>query len=205
MDDSFLTIKAPAQAEIKVKGSRFIGETREVAHLEEAAAELEKIRKREHAATHHCYAYRIGRGSQAVFKYSDDGEPSGTAGKPIYDVLVGHELTNALIVVTRYFGGTKLGTGGLARAYRQAAKEAVEKSGVREVVLKNLVRIRTDFSSYEPLVRLLHRYSAPPTEVEFTDVVTLTVAVRRRDTQQVVNEIIQLTNGKAEVTIDETE
>ncbi|MCK4606997.1 MAG: YigZ family protein, partial [candidate division Zixibacteria bacterium] len=117
MDDQYYEIAGPARIEIKRKGSRFIAETGAVSSVEEAHEQLETVRSREHAATHHCYAYRVGIADEARFKYSDDGEPGGTAGRPIYDVICGCEVTNALLVVTRYFGGTKLGTGGLARAY----------------------------------------------------------------------------------------
>ena len=141
MDDLFYTIKSPAVYEIKVKGSRFIGETELVRNPDEALGALEHIRKREHAATHHCFAYRIGAGSQMTCKYSDDGEPNGTAGRPIHDVLRGRGLTNTLVVVTRYYGGTKLGTGGLMKAYSEAARRGVEQSGLCEDFVTESVRI----------------------------------------------------------------
>ena len=103
MDDSFLTIAKTSTSEIKVKGSRFIARTNLVDSVESAKDCLKQIQKEEHAATHNCYAYVVGiPAEKAEFKYSDDGEPSGTAGKPIYDVVVGSGVTNILLVVTRW-------------------------------------------------------------------------------------------------------
>ncbi|MCP4685670.1 MAG: YigZ family protein, partial [bacterium] len=131
MDDSYLTIKRESKIDTKVKGSRFIGETFKVANVAEALEKLDEVRKREYNATHHCYAYITGLGREQVFKYSDDGEPSGTAGRPIYDIIAGADVTSILCVVTRYFGGTKLGTGGLVRAYGETAREALKASEPR--------------------------------------------------------------------------
>ena len=118
-DDVYYQILKTARHETKVKGSRFIAECATVATADEALSFLGAIRKREHAATHHCYAYTVGLFDDMQFKYSDDGEPSGTAGRPIYDMIGGQELSNCIVVVTRYFGGTKLGTGGLVRGVRR--------------------------------------------------------------------------------------
>ena len=115
----------PAHAQFTVKGSKFIAAVIPVSDEEEAKAHLTAIRKKYHDATHNCYAWRIHSVSE---KASDDGEPSGSAGKPILQVLKGSRLTNTLVVVTRYFGGTKLGIGGLARAYSEAVSMALEKT-----------------------------------------------------------------------------
>ncbi len=132
--DAFLVPAAPASAEIKVKGSRFIASILMVQSKSEAEAEILNFRKKYYNATHNCFAWRI---DENAFRYSDDGEPSGTAGKPIFQVLEGKELNRALCVVTRYYGGTKLGTGGLIRAYSEAAEAAVE-----QLQLKTLVHTR---------------------------------------------------------------
>ncbi len=132
--DTFLVPAAPASAEIKVKGSRFIASILMVPSKSEAEAEILNFRKKYYNATHNCFAWRI---DENAFRYSDDGEPSGTAGKPIFQVLEGHELNRALCMVTRYYGGTKLGTGGLIRAYSEAAAAAVG-----QLRLKTLVHTR---------------------------------------------------------------
>ncbi|MEA3296502.1 MAG: YigZ family protein, partial [candidate division Zixibacteria bacterium] len=192
MDDLFYTIENTAKVEIKRKGSRFIAETVIVHSIESANEELAAIRKREHAATHHCYAYRVGMPDNINFKYSDDGEPSGTAGRPIYDVVCGREVTNILLVVTRYYGGTKLGTGGLARAYGDAARSAMEKSGRCKNYLSERFNVEIEFNLYDKLVRILHRLQVGQNQTDFSDHVTLELEVRRTMIEQTISEIVQL-------------
>jgi uncharacterized YigZ family protein len=197
MDDTYFTIQREATAEIKVKGSRFIAESRLVKTVEEATGRLEGIRKREYQATHHCPAYHIGLGNDAVFKYSDDGEPSGTAGKPIYDVIAGRDLTNILVVVTRYFGGTKLGTGGLVRAYGDAAKAVLDKSGVKENYLTSQYHLELDFTYFNSIQQLINKLEIRTLNSEFTDAVSLDIAVRLSREEQFCSEFVELTQGKA--------
>lgn len=124
MTKEYKTIIEPGTGEIVEKKSRFIGYVRHVETEEEANAFITEIKKKHYDARHNCYAYMIGE-ENVNFKFSDDGEPSGTAGKPILEVISGNELCNVCVVVTRYFGGTLLGTGGLVRAYTDAAKECI--------------------------------------------------------------------------------
>lgn len=119
----------PGVGEYEEKRSRFIAYVFPVQSEEEAFARIEEIRKKHYDARHHCTAYIIGR-NRELTRCSDDGEPSGTAGKPILEVLLAKELTNVVVIVTRYFGGTLLGTGGLVRAYTQAAKDGVSHAGI---------------------------------------------------------------------------
>jgi len=197
MDDFYRTISQPTREEIKVKSSRFIAETKMVENSNEAVSAWQQIRKREHAATHHCYAYRIGLEAEPEFKYSDDGEPNGTAGKPIYDCIVGRKLTNVLVGVTRYYGGTKLGTGGLVRAYSDAAIKALEISGIRTVYLTNQLSIEIEFKYYDQLQKLIEKYKAKQDSSEFKEKVQLTLSVRKSKSDQLKNEIINLTHGQA--------
>jgi len=132
--DAYWTLDGETGAEMRVKGSRFIGYASSVDSPEEADEHLRVIRKKYHGATHHCFAYRIGTDGE-IFRRSDDGEPSGTAGKPILEALAGRNLTDALCIVTRYFGGVKLGTGGLARAYGACAAQTLDAA---KVVLKHI-------------------------------------------------------------------
>ena len=198
-DDRYVTIAGPAAVEIKRKGSRFIAETFVIETPEEASAKLDEVRKREHAATHHCYAYRAGRDDEAEFKYSDDGEPSGTAGRPIYDVLLGRDLTDTLVVVTRYFGGTKLGTGGLVRAYSDAAAGALEASGVAEHFIMAAIEVELDFSCYDLLMKAVGRLGASQAEADFSDHVRARLEIRRSLAQRLIDDIVQLSQGKAKV------
>jgi uncharacterized YigZ family protein len=197
--DRYVTIAARAAVEIKRKGSRFIAETYLVETPEEAAARLDEVRRREHAATHHCFAYRTGRDDATGFKYSDDGEPSGTAGRPIFDVLCGRDLTDTLVVVTRYFGGTKLGTGGLVRAYSDAASEALEASGAAEHFIMAELEVDLEFSCYDLLMKTVSRLGASQTEADFSDRVRVRLQIRRSLAQRLVDDIIQLSQGQAKV------
>lgn len=198
MDDSYFTIAQPAKAEIKRKGSRFIGEALLVQNVDTAIEQLEKIRKREHAATHHCYAWRVGLDSGDVkFKYSDDGEPSGSAGRPIYDVLAGRELTYLLLVVTRYYGGTKLGTGGLVRAYGDTAAATLDQAGRLEQFVMGGIEVVIEFRLYERLIKMIHRYGALHSNVEFSDRVTLEIQVRQTRLEALIGDIVELSSGRA--------
>ncbi|MBU0982957.1 MAG: YigZ family protein [candidate division Zixibacteria bacterium] len=196
MDDTYYTIRQEARAESKVKGSRFIGETFFVTTVDDALARLTTVRKREYNATHHCYAYIVGLGNETVFKYSDDGEPSGTAGKPIYDIVAADNLTGVLCVVTRYYGGTKLGTGGLVRAYGGAAKEVMQLSGVATHYLTTRFRITVDFSLYDRLQKLLHRIETTVVGTEFTDTVSVIAEIRDGRADSLTELVIELTAGK---------
>lgn len=198
MDDAYFTIQQSAKAEIKRKGSRFIGEAILVETDKEAIEQLERIRKREHAATHHCYAWRIGLDwGEIRFKYSDDGEPSGSAGRPIYDVLCGQELTSLLLVVTRYYGGAKLGTGGLARAYGDTATATLGKAGRLQRFVMDSIEVVIDFGLYDRLIKLIYSYGALQSSADFSEQVTLEIQVRQSRTEALINNIVELSSGKA--------
>lgn len=138
------TIKENVTTQIIEKKSKFIANLFYVSSVEDAENQLQQIRKQHYDARHNCFAYRIGETKDIIEKASDDGEPSGTAGAPMLNLLQKQNLTNVLVVVTRYFGGILLGTGGLVRAYTQAAKEALEKV---EIVKEELrIRIAINFT-----------------------------------------------------------
>ncbi len=197
MDDKYYTISNSAKYEIKIKGSRFIAECGIASSIEDASGMLESIRKREHAATHHCYAWNVGHFNDQTYKYSDDGEPSGTAGKPIYDVICGRGLSNIVMVVTRYYGGTKLGTGGLVRAYGGAAIGALDKARKKENFLTNQYKVQIEFSLYDQMARLINKLGAKQVNAEYSDIVTLTLEIRVTKSPLLLDEILQLSNGKA--------
>ena len=204
MEDSYFTIDREARAEIKVKGSRFIGESFLVHTPDEALARLNTVRKREHAATHHCYAWHTGRDDDTAFKYSDDGEPNGTAGKPIYDVVLGDGLTDILLVVTRYFGGTKLGTGGLARAYGDTARQTLDKSGRKENFITVRFRLGLEFSLYDRWLKKMLALGAEVVASDFAERVTLSVEIRRSRAERLEAAFVELTGGKGEIERRET-
>ena len=139
--DQYRTLRRAVLAEPpKTKGSRFIGEAFPARTEEQAQAHLDAVRKREHAATHHCWAWRLTPDG-SLFRYSDDGEPNGSAGAPIHRQIEGHGLTDVVVVVTRYYGGTKLGTGGLVRAYGDAAADALALAERDGLVVTKTVRV----------------------------------------------------------------
>lgn len=129
--DKYITVKGSGQAEIVEKKSRFIAHIKPITSEDDATAFIEEIKKQYWDARHNCYAYQLGDRNQ-IQRYSDDGEPGGTAGMPILDVLRGKDIKDTIVVVTRYFGGTLLGTGGLVRAYSLSAREGIKSAGLIE-------------------------------------------------------------------------
>lgn len=199
MEDQYFIIARESTAEIKIKNSRFIGETCLVESAEQALERLNAVRKREHAATHHCYGYRVGILSEAKSKYSDDGEPNGTAGKPIFDHLVGLDLCNILLVVTRYYGGTNLGTGGLTHAYGEIAKVVLDQSGKVEQYVQARLRLVIDFSFYDKVLRLVTKLGATATSSEFSDQVRMELSIRRSRAEELRSALVELTSGKGTI------
>lgn len=198
MRDSFLTLAAVSNAEIKIKGSRFIARGIPIIDEAEATAKLNLIRKEEHAATHHCFAWIIGLDDHK-FKYSDDGEPNGTAGRPIYQAITGHELTNILVVVVRYYGGTKLGTGGLTRAYAQAANDMLESAKIKEKLICDRVSFEIPFNFYDRLIRIINEEKFLINSQEFGEIVSFDLSIRKSKTERFKSRLIELTGGKVEI------
>ncbi len=150
--DNFLTINAPSEGEYKEKGSKFLAYTYPFSNDEQLPLILQEIRTKHPKARHFCYAYKLGLDNDN-YRINDDGEPSGTAGKPIYGQILSHELTNVLVVVVRYFGGTKLGASGLIHAYKEAAKDALNQA---EIVTKYLFKYYTLEFSYEHMGHIMN-------------------------------------------------
>lgn len=165
MGTEFLIPAGDASAEFTEKRSHFIGDIFYVESEEEARARLEEVRKRHHDARHHCWCYRIQEPS--LERYSDDGEPQGTAGQPMLSVFSHEGVTNVLCVVTRYFGGILLGTGGLARAYTQGAKSALEAAGIAVKRLWKHADIRCEYSLFERIKLLVGAHEGIVADVEY--------------------------------------
>ncbi len=176
--DEYVTVSEEQEAEIKVQGSRFIAFLRPLADVAEFNQWLASVRKRFHDATHHCYAYRIGAGGE-TWRSSDDGEPSGTAGSKILEALESRELVYCGVIVVRYFGGTKLGVGGLGRAYFNAARAVVERARMERRYITLTCRIHFPFSHTQTVHRALETFSCRIVDQDYGDVVTYTVRVRR--------------------------
>ena len=193
--DSYRTLASPAEHEIKIKGSRFIALGFPATDESEALSHLEQIRKKEFSATHHCFAYTVGIDKE-VFKYSDDGEPTGTAGKPIYLALTGRELKNVIAIVVRYFGGTKLGTGGLTRAYAQATIEMLDKAEIVERFICDTLSFTIPFQLYDRLLRIIHTGQYTIANQEFAEDVSMVIEIRKSKTDLFRNQLIELSGGK---------
>ncbi len=157
-EDCYQAVVDGPEVEIKVKGSRFIGRALAASTREQAAAALDGIRRRYHDATHHCSAWRVGAPGSAQTRSDDDGEPSGTAGPPILAAIEGGEIFDVLVVVTRYFGGTKLGGGGLVRAYGAAARQALEAAPRREVWLERVLDLHCTWDDLGTVEAVLARH-----------------------------------------------
>ena len=201
--DTFRTLVRPADAEPpKSKGSRFIGDAFPVATEAEALEAVDRVRAREHAATHVCWAYRLGVDGAAV-RSADDGEPGGTAGAPILREIEGRDLTDCLVTVTRYYGGTKLGGGGLARAYGEAAGAALDAAPVRTVVVRQPVALRFAFGDTSAAMRLLDRFDAEIRDQTHSPEGTrLVLAVRQSQTDELAAAFVEATSGRGEVEED---
>ncbi len=158
--DTYLTISGTSRAELTVKASRFIGEAFPATSVDIAQEHIEAVRKREYNASHHCFAYRLGFDAEE-FRYSDDGEPNGTGGPPILRHIDGRDLTNLVVIVTRYYGGTNLGTGGLIRAYGDTAAAALDAPEVVTKILRRRVRLTFQYDDTSPAMHTIGQFDAP--------------------------------------------
>lgn len=194
--DYYLTIQSRLRApEFKVKGSRFIADIVPVQSKDAVDRCLTEIRKEFYDATHHCFAYRLGPKAELV-RAADDGEPTGTAGKPILRVLTSAWLTNTLLVVTRYFGGTKLGTGGLARAYAEAAQQAVSLATVRTVYLTETVTLQVPYDDLAALERMVRLAEGEVSNAVYLDSIRMDVTMRRSRLQLFLENITEEFSGR---------
>ena len=182
--------------EIVEKKSRFIATTCPVNSEEEANLFIESIRKKYWDATHNCFSYVIGDKHQ-VQRYSDDGEPSGTAGRPILDVLLGEDIHNIVVVVTRYFGGTLLGTGGLVRAYSKAAQAGLLNSEIVEKNLGMIYEIETDYNGIGKLQYIIGQMELNTIDTQYSDIVKMQVIVPQKDCNLFEKKVTEASNGKA--------
>lgn len=198
MAAEYLTITETGKGEYEEKKSRFLGEAIHVESEEEASAHVARIRKQYYDARHHCYAWVIGEGSERK-KSADDGEPSGTAGQPILKVIEGSGCTNVLVIVTRYFGGTLLGTGGLVRAYTQAAREAIGNAQTVRMCLCRKIAVTLEYGALDRVVYELRRQGIEMGETEYGAKVTLHLTAEEEYADALEKKITALTSGGAAI------
>ena len=198
--NEYKTIIEAGTGEIVEKKSHFIGYVRHTESEEEALAFINEIRKKHYDARHNCFAYCVD-GEQQTQRFSDDGEPGGTAGKPILEVIKGNELCDVCIVVTRYFGGTLLGTGGLVRAYTDAAKACIENTQVLAKRRMIPMKLHTNYTDFGKIQYLLASEEIPILDSEYGEDVCVYVEIFVDDADKVKKKLIEVT--AARIIIDE--
>jgi uncharacterized YigZ family protein len=195
-DVRFCVPAGEAESELVIKNSVFIGSMARARTADDAAAFVERVRQAYPDANHHAWAYRITGGPQAQIGSSDDGEPGGTAGRPMLAVLEGRDLRQVVAVGTRYFGGVKLGTGGLVRAYGGCVRAALQELPIVELAYHRLARITIDYTLYGNLSYLLPRHGVTIEEEVFADRATLLLSIPPEQEQAVAELLRELTNGR---------
>lgn len=193
-----ITIKEDFTAEEEIKKSRFICHLKRVYTEEEARSFISEIKKEHHKANHNCSAFTLGE-RQEIQRSSDDGEPSGTAGVPMLEILKKREITNVCAVVTRYFGGIKLGAGGLIRAYAGSVGHALDQVGLVKFVTQEQLILTLDYGNYDGLQRFLSAQGLIISESEFLSDVTVKLFVDLDKTDQLLADLIEQFSGKISV------
>ena len=195
----YRTIKEDGQVQEEIKKSRFICHTKRVYNEEEARDFISAIKKEHYKATHNCSAFIVGERSE-IKRTSDDGEPSGTAGVPMLGVLENHNLTNICVVVTRYFGGIKLGAGGLIRAYAGSVALAVKEIGIIEIKEQAGIQIHMTYAQYQEYGNFLKEHNLIELETNFTNQVDTMIFIDKEKKDGIKADLIEFFNGKVTLT-----
>lgn len=204
MKDAYRTVKETGESELIIKKSRFIGHVARAVTEEEAMTFINQVKQRHPSATHNCSAYLIGEHDQ-IQKANDDGEPSGTAGFPMLEVLKKQNLKDTVVVVTRYFGGVKLGGGGLIRAYGSSVSHVLKETGIVERRLHHLMKATMDYTWLGKVENELHLSPYPFSHMDYTEEVSAFVYVPSSEEDNFRKWIANLTNGKAIVGLERKE
>ena len=191
LKDSYLTIAAPAEVIYKERSSKFLTYAYPVESEEEIKILLDALRKEYYDATHHCYAYRLGPQGD-LFRANDDGEPSGTAGKPILGQLLSANVTNCLVVVVRYFGGTKLGVSGLIQAYKESTSEVLAVSDIIEKTVDRVIRVDFSYISMNGVMRVIKEMSPRIDEQLFDNLCTMRLRIRESEADQLIAKLLKV-------------
>ena len=203
MVESYINLVKGGEGEIVEKKSRFIGQIKPVTSEEEAYAFIEEIKKKHYDARHNCFAFSVCA-DMPLLRLSDDGEPQGTAGKPILEVITSSEIHNICIVVTRYFGGTLLGTGGLVRAYTDASKAALENCETKLIEKLIPTEIKTNYTDMGKIQYILGNHDVKIIDTIYADDVLLKMNLRKPDAEKIIKEITDATSARAGIeTFDE--
>ena len=182
--DEYKTIAQSAQGSFREKGSRFLAFAYPAISEQEVKQHLEALRKQYYDATHHCYAYVLGF-DKSAFRFNDDGEPSGTAGRPIYGQLLSADLTNTLIVVVRYYGGTNLGVPGLINAYKTAASEALKNASIITKIVKEVYQIEYPYEAMNDVMKIIKDETLEVINNDFGMKCVIRLAIRHSEVNRI--------------------
>lgn len=188
----YKTIEKPIEnIVLKEKGSKFIGFAYPVSNEEELKNALEKIRTEHPKATHHCYAFRIGLNGEN-YRANDDGEPSGSAGLPIYNQLLAHDITNVIVIVVRYYGGTKLGVSGLVKAYKESAKMTLEEAHIITRELEVEMEVQFNFNQQNTIFTLLSKFDAKIVTFDSQERAVIVAKIKTKHKDDILESLTQL-------------
>ncbi|MEI6124695.1 MAG: YigZ family protein [Bacteroidota bacterium] len=193
--DTYLTLATPSESVFRDRGSKFIGLAMPVSTETEMKLALEGVRKKYFDATHHCYAFRLGA-DKTAYRFSDDGEPSGTAGRPIFGQIQSKDVTNVLVVVVRYYGGTKLGVSGLINAYKTAARDALQANTIVERTLHDVFEVAFDYAQMNAVMHILKEEQLSQHSHLFDAQCSIRFEVRKRDSHRVADMFTSLKDVK---------
>ncbi len=196
-NDEYLTISKSSEGLFKDRGSKFLAYTFPVSSEEEIKVIQEQLRNKYHDARHHCYAYMLGP-EKEVYRANDDGEPSSTAGKPILGQIRSFNLTNILIVVIRYFGGTKLGVGGLINAYKTAAEEALKNAKIIKKTLHDIYELKFDYPQMNEIMRIMKEENIAQIDQNFELTCSITLALRKAEVDKILSKFDRVEKLKIE-------
>lgn len=195
MNDTYKTVNKISEGLYKEKGSKFISYAIPVSSEENIKSHINKLKIEHHNARHHCFAYRLGA-DKKIYRFNDDNEPSNTAGKPIYGQIESYDLTDILIVVIRYFGGTLLGKGGLINAYRTSAKDAIKNAGIIEKTVHDTYSISCNYENIDTIQRFLNKNNIQVVNSVFDLTCALEVEIAQSQTERVVKQLKSIKNVK---------
>lgn len=197
MKDIYFTIKNSSEGIYKEKGSKFIAFAYPIYSEEEFKDHLAQLKKDYHDARHHCYAFRIGL-TENEYRYSDDGEPNNSAGKPIYGQLLSSNITNVAIIVIRYFGGTKLGVGGLITAYKEAAKDAISNAEIVKRTVNHYYKIKFDYPAMSDVMNFIKLNNLNITNQVFENSCLIEFNIHTQEAKQIISELKKINDVKTE-------
>ena len=187
-EDTYKTISTPSEGIFKDRGSKFLAYAYPIVHENEVKPLVENLKKEHFKAVHHCYAYRLGL-DRSNFRVNDDGEPSGTAGKPILNTLLSQEITNVLVVVVRYFGGTLLGVPGLINAYKSATIEALAVADIIEKTVNDVYNVSFEFVQMNDVMKVVKEFSLKIRNQTYDNQCTMELEFRKTLTNQVIGKL----------------